>query len=123
MENRAADALRAARNCAKRQGLRELLTSALGIKTIVKKTREIWYIENVKFHIDEVPGLGSFMEIEAGNMLGHFSRDQLKAQCDDLNRRADEEAGVQRKSDDASELTKGLNDLTNEEEAWKKKYF
>ncbi len=64
------------------QGLRELLSSALGIQTIVKKTREIWYIENVKFHIDEVPGLGSFMEIEAGNMPGNFSRELLKSQCD-----------------------------------------
>ncbi|HEV7735996.1 MAG TPA: class IV adenylate cyclase, partial [Chlamydiales bacterium] len=38
--------------------LKEMLTQSLGIKTIVKKSREIYYIGNVKFHIDEVPSLG-----------------------------------------------------------------
>jgi hypothetical protein len=40
-----------------------------------------------------------------------------------LSHRADEESGVQRKAEDVSELTKGLSDLANEEDAWKKKYF
>ena len=31
----------------------------------VDKTREIYFIENVKFHIDNVSGLGRFIEIEA----------------------------------------------------------
>ncbi len=49
---------------------------------MVKKEREIYYIGNVKFHIDIVPGLGSFVEIEAGNILADLSREQLKEQCD-----------------------------------------
>ncbi|MBL7729851.1 MAG: hypothetical protein JNM88_01625, partial [Chitinophagaceae bacterium] len=37
----------------------------------------------VKFHIDEVPGLGSFVEIEAGNILApSLTQLDLKAQCD-----------------------------------------
>lgn len=48
--------------------LKAALTEALGIKVVVQKKREIYFIGNVKFHIDEVPGLGSFMEIEAGNI-------------------------------------------------------
>lgn len=36
----------------------------------------------MKFHIDEVPGLGSFVEIEAGNKLADLSQTQLKKQCD-----------------------------------------
>lgn len=63
-------------------GLKEALTKANGIKVVVKKKREIYYIMNVKFHIDEVPGLGSFAEIEAGNIHSDFTREQLKEQCD-----------------------------------------
>ena len=63
-------------------GLKEVLTKSVGIKVIVKKKREIYYIHNVKFHIDEVPGLGSFVEIEAGNLLADFTKTQLKIQCD-----------------------------------------
>jgi adenylate cyclase, class 2 len=64
------------------QGLKEVLTKSNGIRVVVKKRREIWYIQNVKFHIDEVPGLGSFIEIEAGNVLSDLSQQQLKEQCD-----------------------------------------
>lgn len=64
------------------KGLKEVLTKSNGIKVIVEKRREIYYIKNVKFHIDEVPGLGSFVEIEAGNMLTDLSQQQLKEQCD-----------------------------------------
>lgn len=63
-------------------GLKEALTASIGVKVIVAKKREIYYIRNVKFHLDEVPGLGSFVEIEAGNMLADLSQEQLKEQCD-----------------------------------------
>lgn len=62
--------------------LKESLSKANGIKVVVKKKREIYYISNVKFHIDEVEGLGSFVEIEAGNMLADLSKDELKKQCE-----------------------------------------
>ncbi len=64
------------------KGLKAALTAALGQKVVVEKKREIWYMANVKFHIDEVPGLGSFMEIEAGNLLADLSKEQLQEQCD-----------------------------------------
>jgi predicted adenylyl cyclase CyaB len=64
------------------KGLIEVLARSNGIKVIVKKKREIYYINNVKFHLDEVPGLGSFVEIEAGNMLADLTQVQLKEQCD-----------------------------------------
>ena len=56
------------------KGLKEVLEKSIGVKMIVKKTREIYYIDNVKFHIDEVPGLGSFIEIEAGNILANKTK-------------------------------------------------
>lgn len=64
------------------EGLKKVLTKSNGIKIVVKKSREIYYINNVKFHIDEVPGLGSFIEIEAGNIQADLSQAQLKEQCD-----------------------------------------
>ena len=63
-------------------GLKHALERSNGIKVVVKKRREIYYIDNVKFHIDDVPGLGSFIEIEAGNILADLSREELKQQCD-----------------------------------------
>ena len=63
------------------KGLKEVLERSCGIKMIVRKRREIYYIDNVKFHIDEVPGLGSFIEIEAGNILTNKTEAQLLDQC------------------------------------------
>jgi adenylate cyclase class 2 len=62
--------------------LKAVLTRSIGVKIIVQKTREIYYIANVKIHIDEVPGLGNFVEIEAGNMLAPLSEKELREQCD-----------------------------------------
>jgi predicted adenylyl cyclase CyaB len=64
------------------RGLKDVLAKSIGIKIVVKKKREIYYIGNVKFHVDEVPGLGSFAEIEAGNVFADLSQDQLRQQCD-----------------------------------------
>lgn len=61
--------------------LKEVLEKSCGVKKVVKKQREIYYIENVKFHLDEVPGLGSFVEIEAGNILADKTETELLEQC------------------------------------------
>ncbi|MCG2616615.1 class IV adenylate cyclase [Terrimonas sp. NA20] len=62
--------------------LKEVLAKSNGVKVVVEKKREIYYIKNVKFHIDEVPGLGHFMEIEAGNIGVDLSAAELRNQCD-----------------------------------------
>ncbi len=63
-------------------GLKAALTAACGIKVVVEKKREIYYINNVKFHIDEVPGLGHFAEIEAGNKeAAGLDAEKLREQC------------------------------------------
>jgi predicted adenylyl cyclase CyaB len=62
-------------------GLKEVLDRSCGTKMIVKKRREIYYIDNVKFHIDEVPELGFFVEIEAGNILANKTEAELLEQC------------------------------------------
>ncbi len=60
----------------------QVLIKALGIKVVVDKFRKIFYIDNVKFHLDEVPGLGSFVEIEAGNKSDpSLTIETLREQC------------------------------------------
>ena len=61
--------------------LGEILAMAMGILVVVDKVREIYYKENVKFHIDHVKGLGSFVEIEAIDREGTIGRDILLKQC------------------------------------------
>jgi predicted adenylyl cyclase CyaB len=62
--------------------LKEILSKSLGIKIIVEKKREIYFIENVKFHVDEIAGLGSFVEIEASDLYKKISKPALQRQCD-----------------------------------------
>ncbi len=61
--------------------LKAQLTQALGVLVVVKKQREIAFIDNVKFHIDRVEGLGHFVEIEAIDREATISREQLLNQC------------------------------------------
>lgn len=61
--------------------LKEVLLASHDVKVIVIKQREIYFINNVKFHIDEVEGLGSFVEIEAIDETGTRSYAQLQQQC------------------------------------------
>jgi predicted adenylyl cyclase CyaB len=46
------------------QVLLEILTAALGTTGIVKKTRRLFLIGQTRVHIDEVEGLGTFLELE-----------------------------------------------------------
>ena len=63
-------------------GLKELLVNALGVLVTVKKKREIYFIDNVKFHIDTVEDLGCFVEIEAIDTTGRFGPEKLRRQCE-----------------------------------------
>ncbi|MBT8221277.1 MAG: class IV adenylate cyclase [Bacteroidia bacterium] len=64
------------------QGIKDILEDVMGIWKVVDKQRRIYFIENVKFHIDEVKGLGSFVEIEAIDISGESDNTQLRKQCD-----------------------------------------
>lgn len=62
--------------------LKEILTNSIGVLTVVDKKREIYFIENVKFHIDTVKNLGTFIEIEAIDKNGTIGEEQLLIQCE-----------------------------------------
>jgi adenylate cyclase, class 2 len=61
--------------------LKEVLVKALGILVVVDKIREIYFIGNVKFHIDSVKELGTFIEIEAIGDDVNTDRERLLQQC------------------------------------------
>jgi len=61
--------------------LKTVLENAMGTKVVVDKQREIYFIDNVKFHLDEVKDLGTFVEIEAIDENGQKSTQELLAQC------------------------------------------
>jgi len=61
--------------------LKSILATSIGVLTVVDKKREIRFIDNVKFHIDVVEGLGNFIEIEAIDMDGSISEAKLLEQC------------------------------------------
>jgi predicted adenylyl cyclase CyaB len=46
-------------------GLKDALGAALGVLVAVEKSRHLLLWRNVRIHLDEVPGLGSFIELEA----------------------------------------------------------
>jgi predicted adenylyl cyclase CyaB len=45
--------------------MKTLLAAALGVRGRVSKRREIYLWHNVRIHLDDVAGLGSFVEFEA----------------------------------------------------------
>ncbi|EKD24599.1 MAG: adenylate cyclase [uncultured bacterium (gcode 4)] len=64
-----------------KSSLKEILTKALDILVVIDKKREIYFIDNVKFHIDTVKDLGTFVEIEAIDNDGNIGKEKLLEQC------------------------------------------
>ena len=61
--------------------LKQVLLQGCGMLVEVIKEREIYFISNVKFHLDTVPGLGNFVEIEAIDSDGIIGKEMLLEQC------------------------------------------
>lgn len=57
------------------RALRPLLEQALGVLAVVEKTRTLYLWENVRIHLDDVQGLGRFLEFEAVLSQGHSEAD------------------------------------------------
>lgn len=60
--------------------LKKVLASALGVATVVNKVREIYFVDNVKVHLDRVRGLGKFLEVEAFIRKGSLRRARKQAE-------------------------------------------
>lgn len=68
--------------CLPDAGLKEILQRHLPVSVVVKKHRRIYFIGNVKFHFDQVEGLGDFVEVEAIDREGNIPIEELRKQCD-----------------------------------------
>jgi predicted adenylyl cyclase CyaB len=63
--------------------LKPILIGSCGILVVVDKIREIYFLENVKFHIDTVKELGTFIEIEAIDKDATIGKEKLNEQCNE----------------------------------------
>lgn len=54
--------------------MRAVLAGALGVLAVVDKRREIYFVGNVKVHLDRLRGLGRFVEVEAISRSGKTAR-------------------------------------------------
>jgi adenylate cyclase, class 2 len=61
--------------------LKAILEKTNGVLAVVDKQRKIFFIDNVKFHLDDVSGLGQFVEIEAIDTEIGLGYAQLLQQC------------------------------------------
>jgi predicted adenylyl cyclase CyaB len=61
--------------------LKQILTLQFGVLKVVDKQRKIYFIDHVKFHFDQVLGLGEFMEVEVINENNRFTMEELQAEC------------------------------------------
>ncbi|HUW24746.1 MAG TPA: class IV adenylate cyclase [Patescibacteria group bacterium] len=66
--------------------LKEILLKSLKVLVVVDKQREIYFIGNVKFHLDTVKNLGSFVEVEAIDESGKIGKEKLRKQCEEYLR-------------------------------------
>ncbi|XP_077994416.1 uncharacterized protein LOC144448137 [Glandiceps talaboti] len=76
------------------EGLKVTLGKALGIKGMVKKTRMLYLVGQTRVHVDDVEGLGHYMELEVvmrpdqsqdeGMKIANELMDKLNIKRDDL---------------------------------------
>jgi len=63
----------------RRNSLRAILARSLGTLTVVDKRRDIYFVKNVKIHLDRVRGLGKFLEVEAISHAGNLKKIRAQA--------------------------------------------
>ncbi len=66
------------------EALREALDAALGTLVVVEKSRRLLIWEGVRIHLDEVEGLGSFLELEAPGEGERLDELRAKLEIGDL---------------------------------------
>ncbi|XP_021363879.1 uncharacterized protein LOC110457100 [Mizuhopecten yessoensis] len=60
------------------ESLKETLRQALGIKGMVRKVRKLYMVGQTRVHIDNVEGLGDFMELEVMMQEGQTAEEGQK---------------------------------------------
>ena len=65
-------------------GVKTVLQAALPVDVVVEKTRTIYWVDHVKVHLDNVPKLGTFVELEAVAPTPETTEAELRADCERL---------------------------------------
>ncbi len=60
------------------------LECTLGIETVVQKRREVWWVDNIRIHLDQVERLGDFLELEAVMGPNHEDAERETVRVQDL---------------------------------------
>jgi predicted adenylyl cyclase CyaB len=63
----------------RRNPLRAILARVFGTLAVVDKRREIYFVKNVKIHLDRVRHLGKFLEVEAISRVGNVKKIRSQA--------------------------------------------
>ena len=63
----------------RRNSLRAILERSLETLAVVDKRREIYFVKNVKIHLDRVRRLGNFLEVEAISRAGDLKKIRSQA--------------------------------------------
>lgn len=63
--------------------LKLILASALGVWRVVEKQREVYWLEEVRIHLDEVKNMGNFVEFE-GVILEDCNEAKVRAKVESL---------------------------------------
>jgi len=59
--------------------VKSILSEALGVLAVVDKRREIYFVDNVKIHLDRVRNVGKFVEVEAISRAANLDKVQAQA--------------------------------------------
>ncbi|GIT28726.1 MAG: hypothetical protein Ct9H300mP1_07720 [Planctomycetaceae bacterium] len=62
-----------------RQPFSKRSTRGVGVQVVVRKVRRLFLLDNVRIHLDEVDGLGNFLEFEGGPGPPGGTRPRLRA--------------------------------------------
>jgi predicted adenylyl cyclase CyaB len=62
--------------------LKAALARALGIRAVAEKQRELYLWRHTRIHLDEVAGLGSFLELET--VITDQTRDHAERECQEV---------------------------------------
>ncbi len=57
------------------EGLKTVLSLALGVRGVIRKVRRLYMVGQTRIHLDQVEGLGDFMELEVVLQAGQSDRE------------------------------------------------
>ena len=84
---------------------------ALGIRAVVRKKRTVYFCEQTRIHLDEVDGLGAFIELEVVLDTGQDIQFGIAVAQDLMSRRRIEKDDLVASAYvDLNTLTRGAND-------------